>query len=164
VSATAHASGTRGLTLASNDEPPKLVEAPKTVEVPNAVEAPKYVVKPALVNTTTQAPRPINPSPTSVSWRRRQRSRNASVNRPKPASSMSCIVTGSIGKRAPFVWARALSSSRARSGRSFKFLGRCEVVHIGISLWVYRLPAPAHGRQSCRHQATKFQEIVSSTG
>jgi hypothetical protein len=64
VSATAQAGPTRGLTLASNDEPaaveqaketPK--EAPKAVEAPSAAEAPKFVDRPAPVNTTTEAPK-----------------------------------------------------------------------------------------------------------
>jgi hypothetical protein len=50
LSATAQAGGTRGLTLASNDEP-------AATDQPNAVEAPKYVERPAAVDTTTQAPK-----------------------------------------------------------------------------------------------------------
>src|SRR6202011_4379609 len=62
VSATAQAGVTRGLTLASNDEPaaaeqPKASEAPKAVEAPKTVEAPKYVDRPAAVSTTTEAPK-----------------------------------------------------------------------------------------------------------
>lgn len=55
VSATAQAAGTRGLTLASNDEP-TIVEQPKAA-APAAAEAPKYVDRPAAVNTTTEAPK-----------------------------------------------------------------------------------------------------------
>jgi cell division septation protein DedD len=60
ISATAQAAGTRGLTLASNDEPtvveqPK--EQPKAAEAPAAAQAPKYVDRPAAVNTTTEAPK-----------------------------------------------------------------------------------------------------------
>jgi hypothetical protein len=59
VSATAQAAGTRGLTLASNDEP-TIVEQPKAAapaaaEAPK--EAPKYVDRPAAVSTTTEAPK-----------------------------------------------------------------------------------------------------------
>jgi hypothetical protein len=61
ASATAQAGGSRGLTLASNDEPAAVErtretakEAPKTVEAPNANEAPKFVARPAPV--TTEAP------------------------------------------------------------------------------------------------------------
>ena len=64
ASATAQASSSRSLILASNDEPaavdqtkqaPK--EAPKAVEAPIATEAPKFVDRPAPVTTTTEAPR-----------------------------------------------------------------------------------------------------------
>jgi hypothetical protein len=55
VSATAQASGGRGLTLASNDEV-TAAEQPKATAAP--VEAPKYVDRPAAVDTTTQAPAP----------------------------------------------------------------------------------------------------------
>jgi cell division septation protein DedD len=59
VSATAHAGGTGGLTLASNDDPAaaaasKPVEA-RPVEA-KPVEAPKYVDRPAVVDTKTQQP------------------------------------------------------------------------------------------------------------
>jgi hypothetical protein len=60
VSATAQAGSTRGLTLASNDEPAAVEqakEAPKAVEAPNAAEAPKFIDRPAPVNTTTEAPK-----------------------------------------------------------------------------------------------------------
>jgi hypothetical protein len=60
ASATAQAGVSRGLTLASNDEPTVAVEqakeAPKAVETPNATEAPKFVDRPAPVTTTTEAP------------------------------------------------------------------------------------------------------------
>ena len=59
ASATAQAGVTRGLTLASNDEPAAAVEqakeAPKAVETPNATEAPKFVDRPAPVTTTTES-------------------------------------------------------------------------------------------------------------
>ena len=42
---TAQAGGTRGLTLASNDEP-------AAAEQPKAAEAPKYVDRPAAINPT----------------------------------------------------------------------------------------------------------------
>jgi hypothetical protein len=54
VSATAQASGSRGLTMASNDEV-TAAEQPKSAEAP--VEAPKYVERPAAVDTTTPAPK-----------------------------------------------------------------------------------------------------------
>jgi hypothetical protein len=60
VSATAQAGPTRGLTLASNDEPAAVEqakEAPKAVEAPSAAEAPKFVDRPAPVSTTTEAPK-----------------------------------------------------------------------------------------------------------
>jgi len=56
VSATAQAGVTRGLTLASNDEP-AVAEQPKAVEAPKAVETPKYVDRPAAVSTTTEQPK-----------------------------------------------------------------------------------------------------------
>lgn len=59
VSATAQAGGTRGLTLASNDEP-TMVEQPKEqlkpAEAPSANPASQYVARPAAVGTTTEAP------------------------------------------------------------------------------------------------------------
>jgi hypothetical protein len=62
ASATAQAGASRGLTLASGDEPavaeqPKAVEAPKSVETPKPAEAPNYVARPAAVDATTEAPR-----------------------------------------------------------------------------------------------------------
>jgi hypothetical protein len=56
VSATAQAGVSRGLTVASNDEP-SAAEQPKAAEPPKAAEAPKYVDRPAAVNTTTEAPK-----------------------------------------------------------------------------------------------------------
>jgi hypothetical protein len=55
VSATAQAAGTRGLTLASNDEP-TIVEQPNAA-APAVAQPPKYVDRPAAVNTTTAAPK-----------------------------------------------------------------------------------------------------------
>jgi hypothetical protein len=46
ASATAQAGTTRGLTVASNEEP--------ATEVAKAAEAPKYAARPAAVDTTTQ--------------------------------------------------------------------------------------------------------------
>jgi hypothetical protein len=68
VSASAQAGGTRGLTLASNDEPataeqPKAAEAPKAVETSKPAEAPKYVERPTAVETTTQAPKADQANP-----------------------------------------------------------------------------------------------------
>jgi outer membrane biosynthesis protein TonB len=59
ASATAHAGGSRGLTLASNDgaataEPSKPVEA-KSVDI-KPVETPAYVERPAAVDTKTEQP------------------------------------------------------------------------------------------------------------
>lgn len=66
ASATAQAGGSRGLTLASNEQPaaaeqPKAVEqkpaeTPKAVEAPAAGEAPKYVARPAAVGAN-EAPK-----------------------------------------------------------------------------------------------------------
>jgi cell division septation protein DedD len=60
VSATAQAAATRGLTLASADEP-AVVEQPKEqlkpADAPAAAETPKYVDRPAAVNTPTEAPK-----------------------------------------------------------------------------------------------------------
>lgn len=60
ISATAQAGASRGLTLASNDEPaaaaqPKAV-ASKSGNTAKPAEAPKYVDRPAAVNTATPAP------------------------------------------------------------------------------------------------------------
>jgi hypothetical protein len=53
ASATAQAGVTRGLTLASNDEP-AVAGQPKAVEAPKAAETPKYVERPAVATTTEQ--------------------------------------------------------------------------------------------------------------
>jgi len=62
VSGTAQAGVSRGLTVASGDEPPaaeqpNAVEAPKSVETPKPAEAPNYVARPAAVDATTEAPK-----------------------------------------------------------------------------------------------------------
>jgi hypothetical protein len=72
ASATAQAGASRGLTVASNDEPAvveqpkssdvkssevKSSEVPKSVEAPKPVEAPKYVEKPAAVDTKAEPPK-----------------------------------------------------------------------------------------------------------
>jgi hypothetical protein len=62
VSATAQAQ-TRGLTLASNDEP--VAAAPqKPAETPKAVEAPKFVERPAAVDAKVEQPKaePVAPA------------------------------------------------------------------------------------------------------
>jgi hypothetical protein len=71
LSATAQAGVSRGLTLASNDEPAaaqqpkaseqkvseqKPVEAPASVDATKPVEAPKYIGRPAAIATTPPAP------------------------------------------------------------------------------------------------------------
>jgi hypothetical protein len=76
VSATAQAAGTRGLTLASNDEP-TIVEQPKAA-APAAAEAPKYVDRPAAVNATTEAPKADVAKPVADSNAQPQR-----VDKPK---------------------------------------------------------------------------------
>jgi hypothetical protein len=53
VSATAQAGGSRGLTVASGDEP-AAADQSKAVEAP---KAPNYVARPAAVDTTTEAPK-----------------------------------------------------------------------------------------------------------
>jgi outer membrane biosynthesis protein TonB len=63
VSATAQAGVSRGLTLASNDEPAAATTQPATAETPTASdikapETPAYVARPAPVNTATPAPQP----------------------------------------------------------------------------------------------------------
>jgi outer membrane biosynthesis protein TonB len=55
VSATAQAQ-TRGLTLASNDEP-VAAEPQKPAETPKAVEAPKFVERPAAVDAKVEPPK-----------------------------------------------------------------------------------------------------------
>ena len=67
VSATAQAGTTRGLVLASNDEPaastaqpkeqPQATEAPQAVETAKPAEAPKFVDRPAPVSTTADTPK-----------------------------------------------------------------------------------------------------------
>jgi hypothetical protein len=62
ASATAQAGVSRGLTVASNDEPaaveqPKPAEVAKPVEVSKPVEAPKYVERPAAVDTKAETPK-----------------------------------------------------------------------------------------------------------
>ena len=66
LSASAQAGVSRGLTLASSEEPvvveqPKTVDTPKAVEVPKVVEAPKSVERPAIVDTTTDQPKADSP-------------------------------------------------------------------------------------------------------
>jgi hypothetical protein len=67
VSATAQAGATRGLNLASNDEPAttaaqpgdpaKATDAPQAVETAKPAEAPKFVDRPAPVSTTADTPK-----------------------------------------------------------------------------------------------------------
>ena len=60
VSATAQASESRGLTLASNDEPVAAGTNPTEVQPP---ETPKYVERPAAVDTKTEQPTEQRPAP-----------------------------------------------------------------------------------------------------
>ncbi len=53
VSATAQAGGTRGLALASGDEPAAVTQ-PNAAEAPKPAEAPKSVSRPAAVNLSEQ--------------------------------------------------------------------------------------------------------------
>ena len=53
LSASAQAAGSRGLTLASNDDQ---ATQPKTVEETKPAEASKYVERPAAVSTAPEAP------------------------------------------------------------------------------------------------------------
>ena len=55
VSVTAHAQ-TRGLTLASNDEP-VAAEPQKPAETPKAVDVPKYVERPPAVDAKVEQPK-----------------------------------------------------------------------------------------------------------
>jgi hypothetical protein len=88
ASASAHAAGSRSLTLASSDDQStaatdqgKPVEAAKPAEAPKAVEeikpagGPKYVDRPAAVNTATEAPAAdaVKPAPVRKAERRKPR-------------------------------------------------------------------------------------------
>ena len=85
---TAQAGGTRGLTLASNDEPAAAAaEQPKAVEAPKATDAPKYVDRPAAINPT-QPPKPDpagpvadnnTPAPRAEKPRRKRESTEARI-------------------------------------------------------------------------------------
>ena len=104
ASATAQAGASRGLTLASNDEP-AAAEQPKAVEAPKGcrnrqtpAETPKYVERPSAVEPTTEATERPNPSPPR---RRRRTSRSTGAIGPNRASSANCIATASIGKTLP---------------------------------------------------------------
>jgi len=64
VSATAHASGQRSLTLASSDEPAKSIETKPAEATP---ETPKFVERPAVVDTKTEPPAAqYQPAPTTA--------------------------------------------------------------------------------------------------
>jgi len=60
ISASAQAGGSRGLTMASNDEP-AVAEQPKTAETAKAeapkADAPKFVERPAVVEPTADQPK-----------------------------------------------------------------------------------------------------------
>ena len=62
LSASAQASVSRGLTLASSEEQ-VVAEQPKSVDTPKAVEAPKSVERPAVVDTTSDQPKADSPKP-----------------------------------------------------------------------------------------------------
>jgi hypothetical protein len=62
LSASAQAGVSRGLTLASSEEP-VVAEHPKTVDTPRVVESPKTVQRPAIVDTTTDQPKVDSPKP-----------------------------------------------------------------------------------------------------
>ena len=74
VSATAHASGPRSLTLASSDEPVKSVETrpaetkpAETKPAEATPETPKFVERPAVVDTKTEQPAAqCQPAPTTA--------------------------------------------------------------------------------------------------
>jgi hypothetical protein len=73
VSATAQASGSRGLTMASNDDV-TAAEQPKAVEAP--AETPKYVERPAAVDTATPAPKGDEAKPVAdkdIRWQKAAR-------------------------------------------------------------------------------------------
>jgi hypothetical protein len=62
LSASAQADVSRGLTLASSEEP-VVAEQLKTVDTPKVVEVPKTVERPAIVDTTTGQPKVDSPKP-----------------------------------------------------------------------------------------------------
>jgi hypothetical protein len=80
ASATAQAGVSRGLTVASSDEPAAAVQ-PKSVETPKPAEAPTYVARPAAVDTTTDAPKvdQARPGPERYTRAGRSRHRHASI-------------------------------------------------------------------------------------
>jgi len=57
ASATAQAGVSRGLTVASNDEPAVAAPSTNAAEPSNAAEAPKFVARPSVVDTKTDQPK-----------------------------------------------------------------------------------------------------------
>jgi hypothetical protein len=102
ASATAQASGTRSLTLASNDEPaaveqpkasdkatdkateaPQASEAAKPAETTAPTEAPKYVERPPGVDTSAQAAKADPTKPVAEKLATDKDSQSAKVAKPK---------------------------------------------------------------------------------
>ena len=165
VSATAQAGVTRGLTLASNDEP-AAAEQPKAVEAPKAAEAPKYVERPRLLRPpNSRRPTRPEPSPTRTPNRSRLKSRSASASRPKRASSPNCIATAFIGKP-PMYSARIPARSRPLAGSSLSRIF-CRYVKQFTEEYCDRdniRCEPTYGRHPCHHPAIRGQRKAASVG
>jgi hypothetical protein len=84
LSASAQAGVSRGLTMASNDEPavaeqPKAVETPKA-EAPNA-DVPKFVERPAVVDPAADRAKPDQGKPVSDKKAEKKRKRESTEAR-----------------------------------------------------------------------------------